>query len=244
MTETTTDAATQDPGVEPSTQPEEQPAEAVSTADSEPDQPQQSNDDTAGDSEPGADPDNPADPTDADEPTFTPEWLQSKGIDPNDPQAFEKVANMAFNSEKAMSRSKQQASALEKQVNQQPATTDSDRVARLELGFSAAQWRESKGIPKGSQEDLAMGGYLEQNPLKLTMLREGLLTFDEVYSMSGAGKVDPAALKRQGGEEALRSLNSKQRASSVSGSSTVATNTRSSGTSLEDIEERLADVKF
>ena len=56
-------------------------------------------------------------PAQADE---TVAWLQSKGVDLSDPEAVRKVAQMAYNSEKQMTKAAQEASELRKSLGSEP----------------------------------------------------------------------------------------------------------------------------
>lgn len=208
--QTTTDAATQDTGVtEVVTQPEEQPAEAVTTPDSEPQQEEQTDDAPAEDNAPEGK-------------VATPEWLASKGIDPNDPEAVQKLANMAFNSEKLMSKSRQESNELKKSIGEQPATDDDGWKRRMELSMQVNDWKDAKGIT--SAQDAKMGQYLVDNPQKNIALQYGVLSLDDIYAMSGAATMglDANALKSQGGKEALQQLANKQTTTAPKGNASAA----------------------
>jgi hypothetical protein len=215
MDETTTDAATQDTGVEDySTQPEEQPAEAVYT----PGEPIT----TDSEEEPEAPaPDNSTDDFDYES------WLAKKQIDPSTPEGKAQIAKSWRELEKKMHATTQQASELEKQVNSQPladATTDPavqealTRAARVETTLAVERWKSQNGIT--AEQDTALGQYLVENPQKAWLVKNGHLSYDDVYAMSGVGKTDPAALKQAGGKEALQALANKQRATSPTGNAT------------------------
>lgn len=216
MDPTTTPAADQDEqalGTQPA-QPDEQPAEAVTPpSEQPPTEPEPS--------EPEV-PDNSDEEPEQEE--YTPEWLKSKGIDPEDPKAFEKVAKMAFNSEKRMTRSRQQASELQNQMAAQPLETRSEdpmvqealsRAAAAETTVMVSEWKARNGIT--AEQDERIGEYIKANPDKGFLLKNGYLSLDDVFAMSGVGKQDTAALEAKGGQKALETLANKQRASAVSG---------------------------
>lgn len=215
MEESTTDAAVQDVQALDAQPVIEQPAEAE-TSSSEPTQTQESHDEPA-------QTDNSTE-SEASR-TFTPEWLQSKGIDPNDPQAFEKVANMAYNSEKLMSKTRQQATELEKQMQSLPETQYSDDplvqealsvARRAETTIQVAQWKQERGIT--SAEDQKLGEYVSSNPNLGQLYKSGALTLDNLYAMFRADTTDTAAIKQQGAKEALEGLANKQRTTAPTGS--------------------------
>lgn len=212
MEESTTDADMQDTQALDA-QPVEQPAEADNTLTSEP---------TQGEEEPDTSSDNSDEPESK---TYTPEWLQSKGIDPNDPDALQKALNMAYNSEKLMSKSRQQSSALEKQVSQAPQVEGAS-LNRTDLLVGAMLFKQSN--PLTEAQDSKMGEYLTSNPQKLQMLQHGLLTYEDIYQISGAagmGQPDPDVLKSQGRKEALQQLANKQAAVAPRGNASAGTNT-------------------
>lgn len=206
MEETTTDAATQDPGVE-TTQPEEQPAEAVTTADSEP----------TLTTEPDNATDEPASADNSDDDVTA--WAANKGIDLSTPEGQAKALKSMRESEKMMHQKAASESELRKQIEQIPVGTDDERVQRLETLYSVTQWKSDKQITP--EQDVKMGEYLNTNPLKKNMVMQGLLSLDEVYTLSGANATNPSVIKRQGGQEALERLASKQRVTAPQGGATT-----------------------
>lgn len=219
MTDTTTDVATQDQA--PTTaQPEGQPAEAVTTPDSEPTQPTQTEDQPA---EPAA----TAAPSDEED---LADYWTKKGIDISTPEGQLAAAKSYREAEKAMHNKAQQASELEKQINAQPLNVETDnqlvkdalqKTSDLETTMAVRQWKQEKNITP--EQDEALGKYVTDNPDKAYLLKNGLLTLDDIHAMSGVGKVDTEALKKQGEQEALQSLATKQRTTAPAGSATTTT---------------------
>jgi hypothetical protein len=227
MDESTTDAATQDPGVTEVTQPEEQPAEAETTPTSEPKQPDEPAE--------GDEPDQASDNSDDDSDYWT-----KKGIDISTPEGQAAAAKSYREAEQALSRKAQEASQLKKSIGDIPTTDGDERMRKLELTVAASEWKASKGLT--TEQDSKMGEYLQANPQKLDLLKYGLVTLDDLYVMSGAnsiGQPDPAALKSQGSKEALQTLANKQRATAPKGGAS-----KPAGNDIKSLEERLADVKF
>lgn len=214
MTETTTEATTQEQAPD-AVQPEEQQAEAVQTPDSEPQQPTT----PAGDEPeaPAAEPEKAELASDED---LTDYWSK-KGIDISTPEGQLAAAKSYREAEKAMHDKAQKASELEKQIQGQPATNDDERVQRLELLYNANTWKQSNNITP--EQDDAMGSYLTKNPDKLALVKHGLLSFDDVLAMSGGSQVDTVALKKQGGQEALETLANKQRTTAPKGGASTPT---------------------
>jgi hypothetical protein len=209
MEESTTDAATQDTGADYA-QPEEQLAEAVTT-DSE-------SIDTTGQEDAG---ETAEVTTSNDDPA---DFWAKKGIDISTPEGQAKAAKSYAEAEKAMHNKAQQASELSKQINQQPLNVDTDnelvrqaleKSSQLETTLSVQQWKASNNITP--EQDTALGQYVQSNPDKAYLLKNGFLTLDDIYKMSGVGAVDTSEAKKQGGQEALNNLANKQRASAVQG---------------------------
>ena len=211
MDETTTDAATQDPGVVPTTQPEEQPAEAVLATPSEPtptDPPTE---------EPAV-----ADNSDVDEDPSA--YWSKKGIDITTPEGQAQAAKSYREAEKAMHEKGQRASELERQISTQ-ATVDPD-ASEAQRALAIATQLQNKAVIEtwkvqnniSAEEDKAMGAYAKANPQTAELLTSGLLTLDEFRAIAVPAKpVDTTAIKKQGGQEALESLANKQRATAVAG---------------------------
>ena len=208
--EPTTPAASQEPGV-PVTQPVEQPAEAAST----PAEPIS----TPSPTEPAA----PA--TENLEEEFDAEaFWANKGIDLSTPEGRLAAAKSQREAEQKMHQATQKASDIEKNLNEQPlaeATTDPalqdalTRTARVETTLQVERWKSSMGITP--EQDEALGQYLVDNPQKAWMVKNGHLTLDDVYALSGVGKADTAALKAEGKREALQTLATKQLTTAPSG---------------------------
>ena len=219
MSETTTDAATQDTGVTPDvTQPDEQPAEAVTTPVSEPT--------TAQEDEPTTDVDNST--VDEDSFDFN-AWLEKKGIDPSTPEGKEQIAKSWRAMEKKMHQSTQKASELEKAALEAPLEVDTDnelvrqalqKADAAETTLKIQQWKQQNGITQ--EQDEAIGQYVTDNPNVGYLYRNGHLTLDQLYAMSGVGTTDASAAKAQGAQEALEKLANKQRAATPTGAATSA----------------------
>lgn len=210
MEESTIDAATQDTGADYA-QPEELQAETVPT-DSE-------SIDTTDETDAGETVETTT--TSNDDPVSF--WAK-KGIDISTPEGQAKAAKSYAEAEKAMHNKAQQASELSKQINQQPLSVDTDnelvrqaleKSSQLETTMAVQSWKASNNITP--EQDAALGQYVQTNPDKAFLLKNGYLTLDDIYKMSGVGAVDPTEAKKQGGQEALQNLANKQRASAVQG---------------------------
>jgi len=165
-------------------------------------------------------PQSPEQPAQADE---TAAWLQSKGVDPNDPEAFQKVAKMAYNSEKQMTRATQEASELRKSLTpdqpQQPqGQTDPSMQEFIQ------DYRRDKLIgsfkdthPDWSQHEPRMVDILnEVTPSGYTnsqLVNAGVLSLEAIYSLAKASAPDNTdQVKTQAQQEVLQTLANTQRA--------------------------------
>lgn len=218
MEESTTDATTQDIQALETAQPEESYAEAATT-----------------DSESNETTDQTQSETEAVQETGTAEsdfdydsWLEKKGIDPTTPEGKAQIAKSWRAMEQKMHQSTQQASELEKQINSQPLSVDTDnellrqsieRTNALETTLTVQQWKAAKQITP--EQDTALGKYVVDNPNVGLLLKNGYLNLDQLYAMSGIGAIDVDSAKKQGGKEALQQLESKQRASAPQGNAVI-----------------------
>lgn len=198
MEKTITEAPT-DGGVEASTQPanvEQQPAA----------QPQE--------------PVTQSQPAQADD---TAAWLQSKGVDPNDPDAFQKVANMAYHSEKQMTKATQEASKIRQSLQSDEPVFPQNGTDPAMQEFMQDYKRDKQinsfkeSHPDWSQHESSMVGVLGQTaPNGYTysqLVNAGFMSLDAVYTMAkGSAPVDTAQIQSQTRQETLQALANTQRA--------------------------------
>lgn len=241
MEETTTDAATQEPGAI-NAQPDEQTAEAVQTADSEPTTTTTQPDDDAivPDEEP-TEQVAPAD-TSEDESDLS-AWAEKKGIDLNSKEGQAKALKSMREAEKKMHQSTANVSELQKQLTSQPVSVDSDNPLVQELANEVVQMKRSQAIQDFASDvnltpdqEKVMADYLVSNPAKVQLINAGYMTLNDAYQLSGANTTNPAAIKRQGGQEALERLANKQRATAPSGNAVQATPSRQADAFLDGFD--------
>jgi hypothetical protein len=153
-------------------------------------------------------------------------WLQSKGVDPNDPEAFQKVAQMAYHSEKQMTKATQEASELKKSLTppaQEPQAGQADpgmqefiqdyRRDKLINGFkdSHPDWNQHEpAMVQKLQEPVSTvyGTYTRSQ-----LVNAGLLSLEDVYAMAkGAAPVNTEQIQTQAKQEVLQTLANTQRA--------------------------------
>jgi hypothetical protein len=180
---------------------------------------------------PPTDPQAPADPepatpaTSPDDDAELADYWTKKGIDITTPEGQAQAAKSYREAEKAMHSKNQAASELEKQLNAQPleVNTDNELVkqalqesSQLKTTLAVRDWKSRNNITP--EQDIALGEYVTKTPDIGYLLKNDVLTLDQVYAMSGVGTLDADALKKAGGEEALQRLASTQRSSAPKGS--------------------------
>lgn len=175
------------------------------------------------------------------------DWLKKKGIDPNSPEALEKVADMYRNAEKKMHSTAQTASELEKasritedQIPEDatPELRDSFRVRNLELLYATQQWKMQN--PDKLVSEPAMAKVLS-DPTKRALVQEGFLSLDDVYSIAQGGNTQSA--KSQGKREALANLAQNQQAAVPRGNATNSSAMNSSTTiTPQNVDQMVAQM--
>ena len=136
------------------------------------------------------------------------EFLAKKGIDPSDPNAIRKIADMYRNSEKLAYNKSQQTAQLQRQLaqqNQQTALPDQEalnRVRNLEIQMQAKEWKSTHNL--SAEDEQKMVEYISRpivdnqgnpkiNPLTGTpytmgmLVNNGILPLDDVYRLAGCG---------------------------------------------------------
>jgi len=221
MEETTTIAPT-DGGVEASTQPanvEQQPAE-------QPIEPEQQ-----------------SQPAQADD---TAAWLQSKGVDLNDPEALQKIANMAYNSEKQMTKATQQASELRRSLGTPEPITDEYVGVDPGLQEFIQDYKRDKQVNSFKE---AHQDWSKYEPVMVEILNQptpsgythsqlvnaGIMSLDAVYAMAkGTTPVNTEQIKSQAQQEVLQTLANTQRAG---GGNAHASNSNPQAPSVDPVME-------
>lgn len=173
--------------------------------------------------------DTPAEPTTNEEPSTddNSSWLQAKGIDPSDPEAISKLAEMARNAEKKMHESTQKASDLTKSITESSdksgiLETDPvlERVQRVELALQVENFFKQEGIDAGMRPKMAE--YAEQNPAIAALVDSGHISLRDLYNMTkGADPAVTEAARAEGGQEALQKVADKQLGRATQGHATT-----------------------
>lgn len=176
-------------------------------------------------------------------------WLATKSIDPNDPEAFGKVAQMAYNSEKLMTKATQEASELKKSMQTAPVDNGSgvdptmqEFITDYKRDKMINSFKESHTDWK--QHEPKMAELLTQpvsTPYgefsRSQLVHAGFLSLEEVYLMAkGQSPVDIQSVKNDTTQEVLHTLANTQR---VGGANTNATNSNPQPAVVDPIMEGL-----
>lgn len=154
-------------------------------------------------------------------------WLTSKGLDPSAADATEKALQMAYNSEKLMSRATAEASELKKSLTPTTPQPQGDGSVDPVMGEFIQDYRRDKLISSfkdshsdwnqhepamveklGEQVNTAYGIYSRSQ-----LVNAGLLSLEDVYLMAKASApVNTQEIRTQAQQEVLQTLANTQRA--------------------------------
>lgn len=165
-------------------------------------------------------------------------FLQSKGIDPKDPDIVTKLAKMYSEAEKAMHESNQKASQLQNALSTPDPTTQQqsdDPVAALTAEVQAMKLTTNVNTfftsnPDAKTYEPKMAEIVTGNPTMGALVKAGYLSVEQLYQMAkGSDNSRENDLKTQGGREALQKVADKQQARAVNGHATTSEVDNSSG---------------
>lgn len=151
-------------------------------------------------------------------------WLQSKGVDPNDPEAFQKVAQMAYHSEKQMTKATQEASELKRSLTPSQPQPDQNGYVDPSMQEFIQDYRRDKQInsfkeahPDWNQHESTMVNVLGQTaPNGYTysqLVNAGVIDLEAVYTMAkGSAPANTEQIRTQAQQEVLQTLANTQRA--------------------------------
>ncbi len=154
-------------------------------------------------------------------------FAETKGLT-LDSENAKKAAKMAMNAERLMHQKSAKASELEKAAkitdeqvptDVTPQQADTIRMRNLELKFDIQDWKAAN--PEKLKYEAEMVQVLS-DPTKRSLVQEGYLSLNDVYSIARAGSNVEANLKSQGKQEALESLAQKQQAAVPRGNAVTA----------------------
>lgn len=148
-------------------------------------------------------------------------WAEDHGLT-LDSESATKAAKIAMDNQADFHRQRQQEAASEKFTPPEQPETDNPAIQALQqqlaqesLARYAESWKSRKGLTEAQAKEFA--NYFAEHPEKEQLITGGHLSLDEVYSLSGIGAADPAAIKAKGEQEGLQKLANKQQATAVRG---------------------------
>lgn len=172
------------------------------------------------------------------------EFLAKKGINPSDPNAIRKIADMYRNSEKLAYNKSQETAQLQRQLAQQNVQTSVpnqealNRVRSLEIQMGTKEWKSTHNLSEDDEQ--RMVEYINQpivdnlgnpkiNPLtgmpytKGMLVNNGIMTLDDVYRLSGCGVKQVDDLKANLRKEIENEMAARQAAKRPSSNATNST---------------------
>lgn len=172
------------------------------------------------------------------------EFLAKKGIDPSDPDAIRKIADMYRNSEKGFYNKAQEAAQLSRQLAQarvpelRPDQEALSEVRSMRTEMAVEKWKTEHNLTPEDEAKMIefiqtplydSRGQMQVNPATGEPLTKGLLvlngamTLDDVYKLSGAGKVEVENLKQDLRKEVLKEMEARQAAKRPAANATDST---------------------
>jgi len=172
------------------------------------------------------------------------EFLAKKGINPSDPNAIRKIAEMYQNSEKGFYNKSQEAAQLQRKLAQQqtqqalPDQQALSEVRAMRIEMDTKEWKASHNL--SAVDEQKMVDYINQpltdrqgnvvtNPYtgapytKGVLINNGQLTLDEVYRLAGCGAQEVDTLKANLRKEVEAEMAARQAAKRPSSNATDST---------------------
>jgi hypothetical protein len=173
------------------------------------------------------------------------EFLAKKGIKADDPQALRKVAEMYRNVEKSFYNKSQENAQLTRRLSEaqlpevRPDYQALSEVRAMRTEIETERWKQEHNLSEA--DEAKMVDYLNiplvdsrtgqpiLNPAtglpytKATLVHNGSLTLDDVYTLSGAGKVEVDNLKENLRAEVLKEMEARQAAKRPAANATNST---------------------
>ena len=172
------------------------------------------------------------------------EFLAKKGIKADDPEALRKVAKMYQNSEKGFYNKSQEKAQLERQLAQsripeiRPDQEALSEVRAMRTEMSVEKWKAGRNLSAEDEQKMIefvqtpitdANGNVQVNPqtgqpiTKGMLVLNGVLSLDDVYALSGAGKVEVDSLKENLRKEVQKEMEARQAAKRPSSNATDST---------------------
>ena len=172
------------------------------------------------------------------------EFLAKKGIKTDDPDAIRKLAEMYQNVEKGFYNKSQEKAQLERQLAQsripeiRPDQEALSEVRAMRTEMSVEKWKAGRNLSAEDEQKMIefvqtpitdANGNVQVNPqtgqpiTKGMLVLNGVLSLDDVYALSGAGKVEVDSLKENLRKEVQKEMEARQAAKRPSSNATDST---------------------
>lgn len=172
------------------------------------------------------------------------EFLAKKGIKADDPDAVRKIAEMYQNVEKGFYTKSQEKAQLERKLAEaripesRPDQEALSEVKALRTELSVKSWKAGRNLSAEDEQKMIefiqtpvtdVNGKVQLDPItgqpiqKGALVLSGALSLDDVYALSGAGKVEVNNLKEDLRKEVQKEMEARQAAKRPSSNATNAT---------------------
>lgn len=155
----------------------------------------------------------------------TKQFLESKGVKLDDPEALAKVADMYRNAEKQMNKKSQEAAAANRELeravgemNPEAETRALQEIAAMRNQQMTKEFRERTSVSPEVEEQMV--NWMEK-PVKLQdgsvikqgyLITNGIISLDDVYRLAGGDTIDPSGLADKVKKQTLAEVANKQSA--------------------------------
>lgn len=172
------------------------------------------------------------------------EFLAKKGIKADDPEALRKLGAMYQNVEKGFYNKSQEKAQLERQLAQsripeaRPDQEALSEVRAMRTEMTVEKWKAGRNLSAEDEQKMIeyvqspitdANGNVQVNPTtgqpitKGMLVLNGVLSLDDVYALSGAGKVEVDSLKENLRKEVQKEMEARQAAKRPSSNATDST---------------------
>jgi hypothetical protein len=172
------------------------------------------------------------------------EFLAKKGIKTDDPDAIRKLAEMYQNVEKGFYNKSQEKAQLERKLAEaripeiRPDQEALSEVRAMRTEMSVEKWKAGRNLSAEDEQKMIefvqtpitdANGNVQVNPTtgqpitKGMLVLNGVLSLDDVYALSGAGKLEVDSLKENLRKEVQKEMEARQAAKRPSSNATDST---------------------
>jgi len=172
------------------------------------------------------------------------EFLAKKGIKADDPDALRKLGAMYQNVEKGFYNKSQEKAQLERKLAEaripeiRPDQEALSEVRAMRTEMSVEKWKAGRNLSAEDEQKMIefvqtpitdANGNVQVNPTtgqpitKGMLVLNGVLSLDDVYALSGAGKVEVDSLKENLRKEVQKEMEARQAAKRPSSNATDST---------------------